>query len=171
MEIQWRASPIVGRWKIIGARPTFRTEMEPYARGDCIEFSEQGRGAFSFALVRARLNWRPATRDTEPAAEWWWEGTSELEEGTIAVSSEDEQRAIIDVLARYRPRGGDIAQDFTGRGFAVLRGNELHGTISGSVPADFTATRYAVESREFHDLDDSNIRLFSVLWSDNERVQ
>jgi hypothetical protein len=59
-----------------------------------------GTGHFRFGYVQGYMDWRPATRDGEPAVEWSWEGTD----------------------------GADTTP-MTGRGWAKLEDEERHGMI------------------------------------------
>ena len=43
-----------------------------------IEFEENGTGHFQFGYVSGYMDWRPGTRDGQPAVEWTWEGTEWL---------------------------------------------------------------------------------------------
>src|SRR5262249_8293873 len=65
-----------------------------------IQFKEETLGEFQFGYVRGEIDYREGIRDGEPAVEWSWEGTD----------------------------GADVTPS-TGRGWAVLRGDELHGMI------------------------------------------
>ncbi|NUQ61143.1 MAG: hypothetical protein HUU20_01560 [Pirellulales bacterium] len=65
-----------------------------------IELEANGSGHFQFAYVSGSMDWRSTTRDGEPAAEWSWEG-SDAADGT----------------------------QLTGRGWAKLKEDELHGMI------------------------------------------
>jgi hypothetical protein len=63
-----------------------------------IEFEVNGTGHFQLGYVQGYMDWRPGTRDGRPAVEWTWEGTD----------------------------GADMTE-MTGRGWAKLEGEELHG--------------------------------------------
>jgi hypothetical protein len=65
-----------------------------------IEFKEDTLGEFQFGYVRGDIDYREGLRDDELAVEWSWEGTD-----------------------------GADGTPLTGRGWAVLRGDELHGMI------------------------------------------
>jgi hypothetical protein len=64
-----------------------------------IEFKPKDGGEFQFGYVQGEMDCRLTTRGEEPAVEWTWDGYD---------------------------GGGD---QMTGRGWAVLRGDELHGMI------------------------------------------
>jgi hypothetical protein len=63
-----------------------------------IEFKEDTLGEFQFGYVRGELDDQEGQRDGEPAVEWSWEGSD-----------------------------GADGRPMAGRGWAVLRGDELHG--------------------------------------------
>ena len=65
-----------------------------------IEFEANGTGHFQFGYVQGYMDWRPGTRDGQPCVAWTWEGTD----------------------------GADMTE-ITGRGWAKLEGEELHGMI------------------------------------------
>jgi hypothetical protein len=44
-----------------------------------IELEENGTGHFQFGYVQGYMDWRPATRDGEPAVEWSWEGNDGMD--------------------------------------------------------------------------------------------
>src|SRR5262245_49650805 len=91
------ANPFLGLWHIL----SMETWGEDYINEEVqafVELEEDGTGHFQFGYVRGYVDWRPATREGEPAVEWSWEGNDEM----------------------------DPAQ---GRGWAVLKGGELHGRI------------------------------------------
>src|SRR6478736_5600414 len=93
-------SPFVGRWHIV----SMETWGEDYINEEVqafIEFKEDGTGTFQFGYVRGEMDWRPSTRDGEPAVEWSWEGGD-----------------------------GADGTPLTGRGWAKLEDEELHGRIA-----------------------------------------
>jgi hypothetical protein len=63
-----------------------------------IEFEEKGGGSFQFGYVQDVIDWRLTTRGEEPGVEWSWEGGD-----------------------------GADGTPLTGRGWAVLQYEELHG--------------------------------------------
>jgi hypothetical protein len=65
-----------------------------------IEFADNGTGRFQFGYVSGDMDWRPTTRDGQDAVEWSWEGGD-----------------------------GADGTPLTGRGWARLEENELHGMI------------------------------------------
>jgi hypothetical protein len=68
-------------------------EVEGY-----FEFDAEGTGDFQFGYVRGDIGYLLTERDGEPAVEWTWEGTDEMD-------------------------------PCSGRGRAVLEGDQLHGII------------------------------------------
>ena len=92
-------SPFVGLWHIVSmttwGEDYFNEEIQAF-----IEFEENGTGHFQFGYVQGYMDWRLATRDGEPAAEWSWEGTD----------------------------GADMTE-LTGRGWAKLKDDALDGMI------------------------------------------
>ena len=89
--------PFEGLWHIVSMsgwdEDYFNEEVQAF-----IEFEANGTGHFQFGYVQGYMDWRPGTRDGQPAAEWTWEGMDEM-------------------------------GPCTGRGWAVLEGDELHGMI------------------------------------------
>jgi hypothetical protein len=80
------------RW---GSRDYFNTEVEAF-----IEFEDNGTGHFQFGYFQGSMDWRPGTRDGQPAVEWTWGGND----------------------------GADMTA-MTGRGWAKLEDDDLHGMI------------------------------------------
>jgi hypothetical protein len=81
-----------------------------------IEFETNGTGHFQFGYVQGYMDWRAGTRDGQPALEWTWEGTD----------------------------GADMTE-MTGRGWAKLEDDDLHGLIVIHLgdESDFVAKRVA----------------------------
>ncbi|MGZ3390268.1 MAG: hypothetical protein ACXWPK_12910 [Isosphaeraceae bacterium] len=92
-------NPFNGLWHIVSMETWdedyFNEEVQAF-----IEFEENGTGPFQFGYVQGNMDWRPTTRDGEPAVEWSWEGGD-----------------------------GADGTPLTGRGWAKLAGDELHGMI------------------------------------------
>ncbi len=90
-------SPFTGRWRIISMDEWdvdyVDEEGPPY-----IEFGANQMGEFRFGLTSGNIDYRITERGEQPAVEWTWEGTDEMD-------------------------------PCTGRGWAVLEGDELHGMI------------------------------------------
>jgi hypothetical protein len=93
----------------------FDEEVEAF-----IEFGENGTGHFQFGYVSGYMDWRPTTRDDEPAVEWSWDGGD-----------------------------GADGTPLTGRGWAKPAGDELHGMIFIHLGDDseFVAKRVAEPTR------------------------
>jgi hypothetical protein len=91
--------PFIGLWHIVSMETWdedyFNQEVQAF-----IDFEEDGTGHFQFGFVQGNMDWRPTTRDGEPAAEWSWEGSD----------------------------GADMTP-VTGRGWGKLKDGELHGMI------------------------------------------
>ena len=108
-------SRLLGLWHIVSMdawdEDYFNEEVQAF-----IEFEENGTGHFQFGYVQGYMDWRPGTRDGQPAVEWTWEGTD----------------------------GADMTE-MTGRGWAKLEGDELHGMIVIHLgdESDFVAKRFA----------------------------
>jgi hypothetical protein len=104
-------SPFQGRWRIVSMTEwddeTINDEVEAY-----LEFDARGTGEFQFGYVRGGMDCRITTRDGDPAVEWSWEGSDEMDEAM-------------------------------GRGWAVLKGDELKGMIFIHLgdSSEFVATR------------------------------
>jgi len=92
-------SPFLGRWHI-GSMSTWDESYFNEEVQAFIEFKEDTLGEFQFGYVRGDIDYREGLRDGEPAIEWSWEGTD----------------------------GADMTP-LAGRGWAVLRVDELHGMI------------------------------------------
>jgi hypothetical protein len=91
------SNAIVGRWRIILMSAWEDDYLDEEVEA-FIEFEENGGGSFQFGYVQGRIDWRLTTRDEQPGVDWSWEG-------------------------------GDAADGtpLTGRGWAVLQDDELHG--------------------------------------------
>ncbi len=106
-------SPFVGRWHI----ESMSTWDEEYLNEEVqayIEFDASGGGDFQFGYVQGQMDCRLTTRGEEPAVEWSWDGGD-----------------------------GADGTPLTGRGWAVLRGDELRGMIfiHQGDDSEFVATR------------------------------
>jgi hypothetical protein len=93
-------SPFEGLWHIVSMsewdEDYFNEEVQAF-----IEFEANGTGHFQFGYVSGYMDWRPGTRDGQPAVEWTWEGGD-----------------------------GADGTPLTGRGWAKLEDDELHGLIA-----------------------------------------
>jgi hypothetical protein len=79
-----------------------------------IELEDNRTGKFQFGYVSGDIDWRPGMRDGQQAVEWTWEGGD-----------------------------GADGRPLTGRGWAKLEGEELHGMIVIHLgdESDFVAKR------------------------------
>jgi hypothetical protein len=92
-------SLFIGSWRIV-SMSEWEDEYLHEEVTAFIEFDDRGSGEFQFGYVRGYMDWRSATRGGEAAAEWSWEGGD----------------------------GADCTP-LTGRGWAILKGDELNGMI------------------------------------------
>jgi hypothetical protein len=92
-------SPFEGLWHIVSMDQWDEEYINEEVQA-FIEFEAKGTGHFQFGYVQGYLDWRVTTRDGQPAVEWSWEGTD----------------------------GADMTP-MTGRGWAKLEDDELHGMI------------------------------------------
>jgi hypothetical protein len=123
-------SPFEDRWHIVSMsgrdENPFRVEVQAF-----IEFEANGTGYFQFGYLsgeghlrfghlRGYMDWRPGTRDGQPAVEWTWVGA-----------------------------GGDDTSEMTGRGWAKLEGDDLNGMIVIHLgdESDFVAKRAKAPKR------------------------
>ncbi len=93
------ASPFTSLWHII----SMDEWNEDYFNEEVqafIEFEANGTGHFQFGYVSGYMDWRLTARDGEPAIEWSWEGGD-----------------------------GADGTPMTGRGWAKLKQDNLHGMI------------------------------------------
>ena len=71
-------NPFGGLWHIISMETWdedyFNEEVQAF-----IEWEENGTGHFQFGYVQGSMDWRPTTRDGQPALEWSWEGNDEMD--------------------------------------------------------------------------------------------
>ena len=92
-------SPFIGSWHIV----SMSAWDEDYLNEEIqafIEFDKAGGGSFQFGYVQGRIDCQTTTRDGKPAAEFSWEGGD-----------------------------GADGTPLSGRGWAILRGDELNGMI------------------------------------------
>ena len=85
-----------------------------------LEFEANGTGHFQFGCVQGYMDWRPGARDGQPAVEWTWEGSD-----------------------------GADGTPLTGRGWAKLEDEELHGMIVIHLgdESEFVANKAKVQKR------------------------
>ena len=106
-------SPITGRWRIVSMSAWEDDYLDEEVQA-FIEFEEKGGGSFQFGYVQGLIDWRLTTRDGEPAVQWSWEGGD-----------------------------GADGTPLTGRGWGVLKNDELHGEffIHGGDESEVVAKR------------------------------
>jgi hypothetical protein len=92
-------SAFVGRWHIVSMSMWDESYINEEVQA-FIQFEKDGMGEFQFGYVQGEIDYREGLRDGAPAVEWSWEGTD-----------------------------GADGTPLTGRGWAVLKGDELHGMI------------------------------------------
>src|SRR5215203_987090 len=90
-------SPFHGRWHIVSMSMWDEDYLNEEVQA-FIEFDDKGGGSFQFGYVRGILDDREGQRDGQPAVEFSWEGGD-----------------------------GADGTPLTGRGWAVLQGEELSG--------------------------------------------
>lgn len=92
-------SPFLGPWHIV----SMSTWDEDYLNEEVqafIEFDDKGGGSFQFGYVKGQIDCRTASREGRPTVEFSWEGGD-----------------------------GADGTPLTGRGWAILQENGLHGMI------------------------------------------
>ena len=92
-------SPVTGSWHIVSMSAWEDEYLDEEVQA-YIEFDGKGSGSFQFGYVQGRMDCRTTKRDGEPAVEFSWEGGD-----------------------------GADGTPLTGRGWAVIQGEELTGTI------------------------------------------
>jgi len=130
-----QGSPFIGRWEVTCAWNPYETCIDRYVTEDYFQFDAEGTGGFRYESVQGSLDYKLTTRDGAPAVEWTWRGAS------VYRMSEKMEQAFQELLARYATKRPP--EILTGEGYAVLRGAELHGTMSGFVATAFLA-RYVL---------------------------
>jgi hypothetical protein len=112
-------SPFTGSWRIVSMSAWEDDYLDEEAQA-FIEFEVTATGHFQFGYVSGYMDWRPTTRDGEPPLEWSWEG-GEGADGT----------------------------PLTGRGWAKLEDDHLHGMIAIHLgdESEFVAKRAKTQKR------------------------
>ena len=108
-----------GRWRITWMDQWDQDYVDQEGEG-FVEFDPKGLGSFQFGYVQGQIDYRPATRDGRPAVEFSWEGGD-----------------------------GADGTPLTGRGWAVLDGDEIYGMICIHLgdESEFKATKVTAKSR------------------------
>jgi hypothetical protein len=91
--------PFLGRWRIV----TMSAWEDEYLDEEVqafFDFKETGSGSFQFGYIRGLMDFRTTSREGKPAVEFSWEGGD-----------------------------GADGTSLTGRGWAVLQEDKLHGMI------------------------------------------
>jgi len=106
-------SPITGRWRIVSMSAWEDEYLDEEVQA-FFEFKENGNGSFQFGYIEGVMDWRMSDRGRKPAVEFSWEGGD-----------------------------GADGTPLTGRGWAILEGDELKGTvfIHQGDDSEFVATR------------------------------
>lgn len=106
-------SPFLGRWRIISMSAWEDDYLDEEVQA-FIEFDEKGGGSFQFGYIQGLMDCRTTSREGKPAVEFSWEG-GDGADGTA----------------------------LTGRGWAILKGDELSGLfcIHEGDDSDFVAKR------------------------------
>lgn len=90
-------SPFTGRWRIFSMSAWEDDYLDEEVQA-FIEFEETGSSSFQFGYVQGQIDWRTTSREGKPAVEFSWEGGD-----------------------------GADGTPLTGRGWAILQVDELHG--------------------------------------------
>ena len=106
-------NPFPGRWRITWMDQWDQDYVDEEVEG-FIEFEPKGLGSFQFGDVQGQIDYRATHRDGKPAVEFSWEGGD-----------------------------GADGTPLTGRGWAVVEGDELNGMICIHLgeESDFKATK------------------------------
>jgi len=94
-----KKNPLVGRWRITWMDEWDQDYVDEEVEG-YFEFETTGFGSFQFGYVQGRIDHSPTSRDGKPVVEFSWEGGD-----------------------------GADGTPLTGRGSAILNGDELTGII------------------------------------------
>jgi hypothetical protein len=92
-------SPFQGLWHIVSMSAWDEDYLNEEVQA-FIEFDDKGGGSFQFGYVQGQIDHRECLRGDQPVAEFSWEGGD-----------------------------GADGTPLTGRGWAILQGDELHGMI------------------------------------------
>ena len=92
-------SPFLGRWRIITMSAWENEYLDEEVQA-FFEFEETGSGSFQFGYIQGLMDCRTTSREGKPAIEFSWEGGD-----------------------------GADGTPLTGRGWAILQEDKLHGMI------------------------------------------
>jgi hypothetical protein len=114
-----KASPFTGRWRIV-SMSAWEDEYLDEEVEAFIEFNDKGDGSFQFGFVQGQIDHRTTSRGGEHAVEFSWEGGD-----------------------------GADGTPLTGRGWAVMQNDELHGEffIHQGDQSEFVAKRTKAQKR------------------------
>jgi hypothetical protein len=106
-------NPFTGRWRIVSMSAWDNDYLDEEVEA-FMEFDENGSGSFQFGYVQGMIDHRLTSRGGEPAIDFSWEGGD-----------------------------GADGTPLTGRGWGVLKDDELHGEffIHDGDDSEFVATR------------------------------
>ncbi len=106
-------SPLHGRWRIVSMSAWEDEYLDEEVQA-FFEFEETGRGSFQFGYIQGLMDCQTTSRGGKPAVEFSWEGGD-----------------------------GADGTPLTGRGWAILQGDELSGLfcIHEGDESEFEATR------------------------------
>lgn len=90
-------SPFTGSWRIVSMSMWDEDYLDEEVEA-FIDFKDDGLGSFQFGYVGGQTDYRITQRDSKPAVEWSWDGGD-----------------------------GADGTPLTGRGWAILDGDELKG--------------------------------------------
>jgi len=112
-------NPFTGRWRIISMSAWEDDYLDEEVQA-FIEFKDKGSGSFQFGYVQGLMDCRTTTQEGKPAVEFLWEGGD-----------------------------GAGGTPLTGRGLAILEGDELHGMfcIHEGDDSEFVAKRARAQKR------------------------
>ena len=71
-------SPLSGRWRIVSMEQWDEEFIDEEEEG-YIEFDGNGMGSFHFGYVHGNMDCQATTREGQPAVEWSWDGSDEME--------------------------------------------------------------------------------------------
>jgi hypothetical protein len=117
---QGTTNPFAGSWHIVSMSAWDEDYLNEEVQA-FIEFEKQGGGSFQFGYVQGQIDYRTTKREGKPAVEFSWEGGD-----------------------------GADGTPLTGRGWAILEGDELHGEfcIHEGEDSEFVAKKATARKAE-----------------------